>query len=184
MRVTHTRRGIPAGFYFPFLLLLIMLLMFTASCSMGRGRVSFPEKLKPIEPPDYNGFIEKQILSEYQSWKGIPHKDGGENRNGLDCSAFVKVMYQKLFNIELPRSTKEQILVGSPVARKDLRAGDLVFFKPSHAPRHVGIYLSHNEFVHVSKDRGVIISAISSTYWERYYWTGRRVLPHTEAKPY
>lgn len=167
---------------FTLLPLLLILLLFTASCGIHRGRVSIPEKVRPLEPLDDSAFIEQRIRTEYQSWKGIAHRYGGESRNGMDCSAFVRAMYQKLFNMDLPRSTKEQVLVGSPVKRKDLRAGDLVFFKPPYTPRHVGIYLSRNEFAHVSKDRGVIISVIGPDYWERYYWTGRRVLPFPLAK--
>jgi len=177
MEAKHTRLGIPAGFRFPFLLILMVILMFTASCGMGRGRVIPQEKLKPLETLNYNTFIEERIRSEYSSWKGIPHKDGGKSRNGIDCSAFVQTIYRTLFNLEIPRSTKEQVTIGSFVRRKDLRAGDLVFFRPSFAPRHVGIYLSNQEFVHVSKDRGVIISILGPGYWERYYWTSRRVLP-------
>jgi cell wall-associated NlpC family hydrolase len=165
------RRG---GFLLPLLLVLMLL---TASCGIHRGKVVVPEKVKRLEPLDHSAIIEQRIREEYQFWKGIAHRYGGENRNGMDCSAFVKALYQKLFQVELPRSTKEQVLVGHPVKRKDLRAGDLVFFKPSYTPRHVGIYLSNHEFVHVSKDRGVVISTIGPAYWERYYWTGRRVLP-------
>jgi cell wall-associated NlpC family hydrolase len=58
----------------------------------------------------------------------------------------------------------------------ELRAGDLVFFKPPSAPRHVGIYLSGKQFVHASKSNGVTISEIDRVYWGKYYWTGRRIL--------
>jgi cell wall-associated NlpC family hydrolase len=56
-----------------------------------------------------------------------------------------------------------------------LEAGDLVFFRPPGNPRHVGIYLSNNEFMHASKTQGVTISRIDPLYWGKYYWTARRL---------
>ena len=78
--------------------------------------------------------------------------------------------------MNLPRTTKAQATLGRPVKKADLQAGDLVFFKPPSYPRHVGIYLGDDEFVHASKTRGVIISKIDLEYWGKYYWTARRVL--------
>ncbi|MEN8690628.1 MAG: NlpC/P60 family protein [Desulfobacterales bacterium] len=59
---------------------------------------------------------------------------------------------------------------------QDMRAGDLVFFRPPDYPRHVGIYLREGQFVHASKSQGVIISPIDQTYWKRHFWTARRIL--------
>jgi cell wall-associated NlpC family hydrolase len=121
--------------------------------------------------------VEKRIRDEYAQWKGTQHRLGGTDHSGIDCSAFVKAIYETVFNIELPRTTKKQVKEGSPVNRKDLQAGDLVFFKPPKYTRHVGIFLSGSEFVHASKRKGVIISRIDPYYWGKYYWTARRILP-------
>ena len=92
-------------------------------------------------------------------------------------SVFVKAVYKDVFNIELPRSTRLQVRAGQAVFYEDLRAGDLVFFRPPSYPRHVGIYLGGSEFVHASKNKGVTVSKIDRHYWGKYYWTARRILP-------
>ena len=120
--------------------------------------------------------IEKIIRTEYKNWKGTKHKLSGNNYRGVDCSGFVKAVYKKIFNIDLPRTVKAQVQAGSPVSIKKLKAGDLVFFKPPSYPHHVGIFLSRDEFVHASKSKGVIISHIDPVYWSKYYWTARRIL--------
>lgn len=121
---------------------------------------------------------ERYLRQEYGRWKGTKHKMGGTDQRGLDCSGFVKTVYENVFNVDLPRTTKGQLRVGTPVNRYKLQAGDLVFFRPPGYPRHVGIYLSKNEFVHASKTNGVTISRIDRHYWGKYYWTARRINDH------
>ena len=78
--------------------------------------------------------------------------------------------------MDLPRTTKAEATLGRPVKKTDLKAGDLVFFKPPSYPRHVGIYLDNSEFVHASKTKGVTISRMDPHYWGKYFWTARRLL--------
>jgi lipoprotein Spr len=120
--------------------------------------------------------IREQLYGEYLNWKGTQYRYGGTARNGIDCSGFVSAVYENIFDIHLPRTTKALARVGKPVKKPALRAGDLVFFKLPSYPRHVGIYLGDDEFVHASKTAGVIISKINRHYWSKYYWTARRVL--------
>ena len=124
-----------------------------------------------------NAEIEQRLRQEYRSWQGTQHRLGGISRRGIDCSGFVKTVYRDVFNIKLPRSTHMQVRQGQAVSYKDLRAGDLVFFRPPSYPRHVGIYLGGSEFVHASKNKGVTVSKIDQAYWGKYYWTARRILP-------
>jgi cell wall-associated NlpC family hydrolase len=109
------------------------------------------------------------------NWLGTPHRLGGNNRDGIDCSGLVVRFYNDLFDIRLPRSTKEQVKKGRFLPRHLLLPGDLVFFK-SFFQRHVGIYLGDGEFVHVSSRQGVIVSNMNESYWDDAYWTARRLL--------
>jgi probable lipoprotein NlpC len=127
-----------------------------------------------------NREIDALIRAEYRRWEGTDHLLGGDDRSGIDCSGFVKAVYQDLFRIDLPRTTKEQARLGVPIMFQDMRAGDLVFFRPPDYPRHVGIYLSEGQFVHASKSQGVIISPIDPIYWKRHFWTARRILTDSE----
>lgn len=133
----------------------------------------------PSSPLD-NQEIETLIRGEYRRWEGTTHRLGGSDHSGIDCSGFVKVVYHNLFRIDLPRTTKEQVRLGVPIIYHDMRAGDLVFFRPPDNPRHVGIYLREGQFVHASKSQGVTISPIDQTYWKRHFWTARRILTDSE----
>jgi len=120
--------------------------------------------------------VERNIRSYMKSWEGTPHRMGGTGGDGVDCSGLVMVAYRDLFDIQLPRSTAEQIKAGRRISRGNLEAGDLIFFLLPEKKRHVGIYLSKGDFVHVSSSQGVTISNLYGRYWRRAYWTARRVL--------
>ncbi len=118
----------------------------------------------------------KRLYAQYHGWKGAPYRYGGLSKNGVDCSGFVHQTYRSLFDIDLPRSTKEQVKQGKRVYINQLNAGDLVFFKTGLNVRHVGIYLEKGKFVHASTSKGVIISTMYSGYWKENYWQARRLI--------
>jgi cell wall-associated NlpC family hydrolase len=159
----------------------LSLCVFTISCASNRKQpaASAPDMSRAAKAKrqSQTGSVEQRILEEYQRWKGTRHQLGGTGGDGIDCSGFVKAVYQDAFNIKLPRTTTAQVREGKPVALGDLRPGDLVFFTPPNYPRHVGIFLNRSQFVHASKTKGVTISKIDEHYWRRYFWTARRILP-------
>ena len=56
--------------------------------------------------------------------------------------------------------------------RNQLNTGDLVFFATSGNRKrinHVGIYLKDNKFIHASSSRGVIVSDLGESYYQRTY---------------
>lgn len=166
--------------YFELTILLAIFLSHTSCATHTKLRTTNPLRIEASGKTLNNSYsqrVEKRIRDEYVHWEGTRHRMGGTGRTGADCSGFVKTVYKRLFDIALPRTTKEQVREGAPVKQHELQAGDLVFFKPPSYPRHVGIYLSKNEFVHASKSKGVIISQLDPHYWSRYYWTARRILP-------
>lgn len=120
--------------------------------------------------------IERRLRTVVDDWHGTPHVFGGTERDGLDCSAFMQVVYRTVFGMTIPRSTAQQVLEGHTVPRRQLRAGDLVFFRPERKQRHVGVYLSAGRFAHVSSSQGVTISDLDTPYWRRAYWTSRRLI--------
>ena len=121
--------------------------------------------------------VEQMLREEVKLWADTPHRMGGTSSSGTDCSGFVMSVYGKLFNISLPRDTEKQVAAGVPVDKNELKPGDLVFFRPPKIKRHVGIYLSNGEFAHTSSRKGVTISSIDDPYWNKSYWTSRRILP-------
>jgi cell wall-associated NlpC family hydrolase len=79
---------------------------------------------------------------------GVPYVWGAVGPNAFDCSGLVQWAYKQQ-GIRLPRTAAQQSQVGTPVARKDLRPGDLVFF---YSPvSHVGIYVGNNKILNASE---------------------------------
>ncbi len=119
-----------------------------------------------------------QLESQHRLWRGTPYRLGGYDKNGIDCSGFVAKTFDQLFNTQLPRTTTAQSKKGKKVKLKDLKAGDLVFFKIANRGklRHVGIYLSNNQFLHASTSKGVIISNLNNKYWQDSFWKAVRVV--------
>lgn len=114
-------------------------------------------------------------MAHYQQWHGTPYRWGGNNQAGLDCSAFVKITYKSVFNLNLPRHTRQQAELGKRVQQSKLQTGDLVFFKTGWHKYHVGIYVGKGNFMHVSERVGVTRSSLSSSYWSKRYWKARRI---------
>ena len=117
------------------------------------------------------------LYDEAEYWMGTPHRMGGMDRNGIDCSGLVNRVFKRLFDKDLPRSTKTLVKSGKSIGKGDLQAGDLVFFEPEFKKRHVGIYMGRNRFLHASTTQGVIITSLDNPYWKDCYWKARRVLP-------
>ena len=107
------------------------------------------------------------------------YKFGGQiPKNGLDCSGFVRYVFQQAANIHLPRTAKDISQTGETISETQLRPGDLVFFNTmKRAFSHVGIYLGNNRFIHAasSKTGKVMISDMTDAYWARHYEGGRRI---------
>lgn len=149
------------------LCLIIIVLIVITGCG------SAPVKPANDSPHDAT---ETKLRQAAKQWRHTPHRMGGLDRRGIDCSGLVKVLYDDLFQIDLPRSTRLQVRKGRAVASGQWIAGDLLFFKPKNKGRHVGIYLSDREFLHATTRRGVIVSNLSEPYWRESYWKARRVL--------
>jgi len=106
---------------------------------------------------------------------GAPYRLGGSSVRGIDCSAFVKNIYE-FFNISLPRTAREQSRVGLTVSREDLVPGDLVFFNTRRPFGHVGIYIGNNEFIHASsREKRVTINSLDSAYFNKRFIKAIRV---------
>ena len=120
--------------------------------------------------------IDNLLRNQAQNWMGTPHILGGNSEFGIDCSALVQSIYRESFLMELPRTTIQQVRLGRRVSSNEAQPGDLVFYRIDLQTRHVGIYLSDNEFLHASKSEGVTISRLDLPYWQDRLWTIRRIL--------
>lgn len=115
-----------------------------------------------------------EIVSRALSLQGIPYVFGGTSRSGFDCSGFTQYVFNGS-GISLPRTAAEQFEVGSPVSRKELQTGDLVFFTTyASGASHVGIYIGGGRFIATSNS-GVCISKLADEYYASHYLGARRV---------
>lgn len=96
---------------------------------------------------------------------GTPYRYGGATPTGFDCSGLVHYSYRQAGH-SIPRTTAAQWAELTPVDRRDMRAGDLLFFSVNGKMSHVGLYLGENRFVHApSSGRTVEIERLDSTYY-------------------
>ncbi len=169
------------NFRFMFFLLLLVFCSILSGCSMMPFGKKMPVSVVDVvETPttmdrQKSTEVKTILLKQYKEWQNTPHKIGGLSKRGIDCSGFTLVTFQSKFGYTLPRTTKLQAQTGKKIARKNIQAGDLVFFKPSIFYNHVGIYMGNSEFLHASSSRGVMISNITESYWRNSYWTARRI---------
>jgi cell wall-associated NlpC family hydrolase len=123
-----------------------------------------------------SGKENRDFIREIATWIGTPYKYGGSDHNGTDCSGFTMMVYKKVFNISLNRSCADQVNNTEPVDKKNLKCGDLIFFKINKPKAsHVGIYIADNKFVHASSKRGVVVNDLSETYYTKYYYSAGRI---------
>jgi len=68
------------------------------------------------------------IISTAKKYMDVPYLWGGTSpATGFDCSGYVQYVFAKN-GISLPRVSRDQNTVGTPVAFNNLQPGDLVFF--------------------------------------------------------
>ena len=124
------------------------------------------------------------IISFAKQYLGTRYSYGGASPSGFDCSGFTMYVY-KQFGYSLPHTATGQWQsgIGTKVySIGALQAGDLVFFNdPSRnagkACSHAGIYIGGGQFIHSSssKSNGVIISDLTSGYYNTYFVGGIHV---------
>ncbi|MDX2322364.1 MAG: NlpC/P60 family protein [Moritella sp.] len=150
-------------------------MLLISGCSQRSSIEPAGKKTIVNTPNDELAYLQEPLLSQYKDWRGTPHKWGGMSKKGIDCSGLVKLTFEQQFSLSLPRTTAEQVKVGYSIKRKQLRTGDLVFFKTGVNVRHVGIMVDESQFFHASSSRGVILSRLDNPYWNSHYWQSRRV---------
>ena len=108
---------------------------------------------------------------------GVPYRYGGAGPSGFDCSGLVFYVYHSL-GVPVPRTALLQHQAAKPVAQKDLRPGDLVFFYTS--VEHVGIYLGDNEFIHAPRTgKNVSKGSLREPYFALAFAGGGRLVEET-----
>ncbi|WP_249069435.1 C40 family peptidase [Leptotrichia sp. oral taxon 218] len=88
----------------------------------------------------------------------------------MDCSALTRRVYRETFNQELPRVSTQQIKKGPRVVGKDLKSGDIMYFRPDNRIDHTAVYVGNSIFINASSSKGVS----KKPYWRKYFKYGVR----------
>ncbi len=119
-----------------------------------------------------------RLVEFIDSWYGTRYRYGGNDKSGVDCSAFSKEFISFLFSFAIPRTSAEQYKQSRRIKKTELQEGDLVFFYTRgrrNGVSHVGVYLRNNKFVHASTSSGVTINDLDDEYYARNYAGAGRV---------
>lgn len=124
------------------------------------------------------------IVATAKQYLGTGYVYGGASPSGFDCSGFTMYVYgQHGYSLPHSATSQWQSGLGTRVySISELQAGDLVFFNdPSRnagkACSHVGIYVGNGKHIHSSSSRsgGVIVSSLTSGYYNTYFVGGIHV---------
>lgn len=160
--------------------LLLWMVVGLSSCKTSAPKLDYKALVKASVKlgMDIDLADNHKLYIESSEWIGTPYKYGGDSKKGTDCSGFTSQIYKKVYKIKLGRSTSNQQEQSSKVAKRNLQEGDLVFFTSNNSGKkvaHVGIYLKDGKFVHASTSKGVIVSRLSETYYDKHWIEGGRM---------
>jgi len=115
-----------------------------ASASTGATTVQSVALAAPVAAP--NG-VAQAAVDTALAQVGDRYVYGATGPNSFDCSGLTSYSYKQA-GLVIPRTSKAQSTFGTPVAKGDLKPGDLVFF---YSPvSHVGMYIGNGQMVHAS----------------------------------
>jgi cell wall-associated NlpC family hydrolase len=119
-----------------------------------------------------------ELVVTAMGFLGAPYKRGGNSFDqGLDCSGFVRLIYEQTVGMVLPRRASEQAAATQTIEKSELQPGDLVFFNTLRSAfSHVGIYVGDNKFIHSPRTGGVVrVEDMRLNYWQQRFDGARRV---------
>jgi gamma-D-glutamyl-L-lysine dipeptidyl-peptidase len=129
--------------------------------------------------PDPKPLTIDQSIALAKRFLGIPYLWGGRSSYGYDCSGFTQMLVRSR-GINMPRDADLQAAWNGveAVGRKDLRAGDLLFFGAGPDKiTHTALYIGDGKMIHATThDHAVIqISRLDDQPWTRILVACRRV---------
>ena len=144
----------------------------------GNTPVSLQKKYAGLLGVPASDITNTRLYAFIDKWMDTRYQYGGQSSKGFDCSGFSQKLYDEVYSIKIPRTSQDQYKALEKFhRRKNLEEGDLLFFATAGGKRisHVGVYLQNNKFINATTSKGVVISDLTSKYWDDCYIDGGAV---------
>lgn len=160
----------------------LLLLFWLTSCGVSKNTVYRPKSTRSKVYSSANPTLADKIIWTAVTYKGTPYRMGGTSKSGMDCSGLIYTSFKKR-NVIIPRTSFAMSQKGRNLLLKEVRRGDLLFFRTNRRKRrinHVGLVTANKngkiQFIHSTSSRGVIVSYLSERYWKKAFTKAKRVL--------
>lgn len=138
--------------------------------SAAKSHTSYSEVPKPTATT---------IINEAKRYLGLPYLWAGASSWGYDCSGILYAVF-RTHGIMIPRDSFYQATGGKAVAKKNLKAGDLVFFAYNGGKGkvyHVGLYIGDGKMLHAPHYASKVkIESMNNGVYKKNYSGARRYL--------
>lgn len=157
---------------------VVMLLGTLSSCRSHKKAkqedlVYVGETIEIKEKKKKDKTVGEKLAEEALTWLGTPYGYGRSEKGiSTDCSGLVVIVFRDIADIKLPRNSAQQADFCDDLKEKEIGPGDLVFFATGKDPKkvsHVGVMVDKEKFVHASTSKGVIISEMTTPYYQRTF---------------
>jgi cell wall-associated NlpC family hydrolase len=120
----------------------------------------------------------RHVVKQAMQFRGLRFVWSGMSSFGFDCAGLVSTVYDEVGK-HLPRDAADIARHGRPVAKHNLRPGDVVFFSLDKHRRdihHAAMYIGHGLIVQSPHTGGYVSTAVLRTFDPTGYWGARRFL--------
>ncbi len=166
-----------------YLCVLLLLVACTRKSNISRDVVySVENNNTSSSSTSSNLEVVNSVISYAHTLEGVPYKWGGTTPAGFDCSGFVQHVYAHC-GVKIPRMPAEMLKISDKISIKEIRPGDLVYFRGSDAGStkigHVALAISSYsggdfKMIHATS-KGVVVNSFSQyNYWKtRFLFASR-----------
>lgn len=155
--------------------LVLCLALLAVGCTQSKhAEIPVPPNPKVVVTAENN----QDLIAAARSNLGVRYKYGGNSpTTGFDCSGFICWTFEQV-GVALPRSVREQAVIGQEIARSELQPGDIVVFKGTNhrSGWHAGIYTGEGRFIHSPRSgKTVTETALNTDYYNKHFYGARRI---------
>jgi cell wall-associated NlpC family hydrolase len=158
--------------------ILLLSIVATGACASRGAEPRFPGS---TVPPTRHGSLPasptgRAVAESALTYRGVPYRSGGASPSGFDCSGLVQYVFSQ-YGVRLPKTVREQAVLGRKVSADSITAGDLVFFRTTgRKVSHVGVAISKTSFVHAPNSRSTVrVERFGDGYWASRFVAARRL---------